>query len=76
MSNGEKLVLVEVRNVYGEDKIYPRNPQAKLFADIARTATLRPADIGRIKALGFEVVESYSTRLADVLAAYADGMPA
>lgn len=74
MANSVVLVEVQVRRVYGVDKIYPVNQEAKIFAEIARTATLRPEDIGKIRALGFQVVESYSSRLSEVLKHYANGM--
>jgi hypothetical protein len=57
------VVAVEVRNVYGLDKIYPANRPAELFAQLAGTKTLSPADLLTIQALGFEVAEIHKKKL-------------
>ena len=49
-------ITVEIREVYGQSKIYPVCDKAKIFADIAGTRTLLPRDIQRIQALGYEVI--------------------
>ena len=49
-------ITVEIREVYGQSKIYPVCDKAKLFADIAGTTTILPRDIQRIQELGYEVV--------------------
>jgi hypothetical protein len=49
-------ITVEIREVYGQSKIYPVCDKAKIFADIAGTTTLLPRDIQRIQVLGFEVL--------------------
>ena len=49
-------ITVEIREVYGQSKIYPVCDKAKIFADIAGTTTLLPQDIQRIQVLGFEVL--------------------
>jgi hypothetical protein len=49
-------ILVEIKTVYGEEKIYPMCQQAKLFAQIAGTKTLTRSVINHIKALGVEVI--------------------
>jgi hypothetical protein len=54
-------VVVMVKTVYGVDKIYPLCPNAKLFADIAGTTTLREGDLSRIQRLGFEIVVNQPT---------------
>lgn len=48
-------IMVEVRDVYGQTKIYPVCGEAQIFADIAGTKTLLPEDIKRIQMLGYEV---------------------
>ena len=50
------VVLVRVEHNYGTPAAYPANENGRLFAAIAGTLTLRPADLERIQALGFEVV--------------------
>ncbi len=46
-------ITVQIKSVYGEDKVYPVCEKAKLFASIARTTTLTTATIERIKELGY-----------------------
>ena len=48
-------IMVEVRDVYGQSKIYPVCMEAQIFAEIAGTKTLLPQDIKRIQMLGYEV---------------------
>ena len=48
-------IIVEVRDVYGQSKIYPVCGEAQIFAEIAGTKTLLPQDIKRIQMLGYEV---------------------
>lgn len=50
-------VKVEVRSVYGTEKIYPANFEAERFAAIAGTKTLSLADLENIKRLGILVEE-------------------
>lgn len=59
MSNLE--IMVRIKNVYGTDKIYPVSPNAKLFADIAGTTTLRPSDLKAIQELGYRVLIEQQT---------------
>lgn len=54
----DKKIVVSVRSVYGVDKIYPVCTNAKLFADIAGTTTLREHDLRRIQQLGYHIVVS------------------
>jgi hypothetical protein len=49
-------IVVRIKNVYGVDKVYPVSPNAKLFADIAGTTTLRPSDLKAIQELGYRVL--------------------
>ena len=49
-------ITVEIREVYGQSKIYPVCDKAQMFAQIAGTITLLPRDIQRIQVLGFEVL--------------------
>lgn len=50
-----KSIIVRIKNVYGNELIYPVSREANLFAYIAGTKTLSPHDIERIKELGYEV---------------------
>lgn len=56
-SNGLAMkIIVERRNVYGNEMIYPKCETAKLLAELARHTTLTKTDIYTIKQLGYEVV--------------------
>jgi len=51
-------VTVEVKNVYGELKIYPVCNNAKIFAAIAGTKTLTSFTMKRIEMLGYEIIST------------------
>lgn len=57
------VIEVTVKNVYGEDKVYPVNDNAKLFAAIAGTKTLLHNTIKHAQALGYEIIVSHATQL-------------
>ena len=46
-------IIVKVKNVYGQEKVYPICEKAKTFARIAGTKTLTTETIGLIKSLGY-----------------------
>ena len=48
-------ITVEVKNVYGMDRIYPMCEKAKIFTRLAGTKTLSTYDIDKIKELGYAV---------------------
>lgn len=48
-------VLVMVRNVYGNELIYPANDTAKTFAALIGKKTLDRNDFRLIRLLGFDV---------------------
>ena len=49
-------VTIQVKNVYGEDKVYPVCSNAKLFAEIAGTKTLSANTLQIMKEHGVETV--------------------
>jgi len=51
----DPIIIVEVRDVYGQSKIYPVCGEAQIFAEIAGTKTLMPKTIQLVKMLGYEV---------------------
>lgn len=53
--NSVGRLVVAVRNVYGNDMVYPINDTAKLFAKIAGTKTLRNETLMYATALGFDI---------------------
>jgi hypothetical protein len=58
-------IIVEVRHVYGERKVYPHCDKAKHFAHIAGTKTLTPAVCKTIERLGYRIeTESVEWRSA------------
>ena len=48
-------LIVEKKNVYGEERVYPVCNKAKLFARISGNKTLLPEDIELIKKLGYNL---------------------
>jgi hypothetical protein len=50
------VVLVRVEHNYGTPAAYPANENGRLFCAMTGCLTLRPSDLKRIQALGFEVV--------------------
>ena len=48
-----KEIKIQVKNVYGIEKFYPKCEQSQLFADIAGTVTLMPQVLQKIEKLGF-----------------------
>ena len=59
--NGEGLtysrahITVAVRNVYGNDLVYPADDRAALFAALAGAKTFNAKQIATIRALGYTV---------------------
>lgn len=49
-------IKIEIKNVYGEQRFYPRCTTGELFAKIAGTKTLTPENCELIKSLGYEFV--------------------
>lgn len=60
---GGDICKVEVRNVYGNEMIYPANYAAERFAAIAGKKTFSGQDLANIKALGFTVEEVAAKKL-------------
>jgi hypothetical protein len=48
-------IQVIIKNVYGEEKVYPVCDKAKVFAELLKQTTLTYRDIQTIKKLGYEV---------------------
>lgn len=48
-------IQVRMREVFGNETVYPVCETAKLFAKIAGTKTLSPTMLSSIKALGYEI---------------------
>ncbi len=50
-----KTLLVEIKNVYGNETIYPVCDDAHVFTQLTGKKTLSRNDIAKIKMLGYEV---------------------
>lgn len=48
-------IQVTIKNVYGNEMIYPTCEQAKRFAELAKQKTLTSRELGIIKALGYTI---------------------
>lgn len=70
-----RTILVDVRDVYGRETIYPACETAELLAQLAGTRTLTPAALATIRALGYSV-ELKPRPLPAVLATPAAERPA
>lgn len=46
---------VQIKNIYGNESIYPACDQSKLFAKLSGTKTLTRAAINTIKELGYNI---------------------
>lgn len=46
-------VLVTIKSIYGEDKVYPACKISSTFANIAKTTTLTDYTINQMKSLGY-----------------------
>ncbi len=54
-------ITVRIKNVYGNETIYPVCEKAEIFARLAGTKTLSRCAIERIKALGYSVLVAPQT---------------
>jgi len=50
-------ITVKIKNVFGNERIYPVCPQAKLFAQISGHKTLTRDAIDLIKKMGYTVTQ-------------------
>lgn len=52
----ERSITVRIKNVYGNEMIYPVSEGAKLFASLIGTKTLSMDAITKIKQLGYSII--------------------
>lgn len=57
-------IIVQIKNVYGEEKIYPMCDKAQALAAIAGTKTLTRQTLRQVKALGYAIKVSHGAALA------------
>lgn len=48
-------ITVQIKSVYGEEKVYPACPVSVIFARMVGTKTLTPETLRHIRALGYEI---------------------
>jgi hypothetical protein len=48
-------ITVRIKNVYGEDKIYPVCSKAVTFANLINQKTFTPRDLSNIRLLGYSI---------------------
>jgi hypothetical protein len=53
--NDTSTIVVKIRDVYGERKVYPHCDKAQHFARIADTKTLTPRVLALIENLGYHI---------------------
>lgn len=54
-------ITVQIKNVYGNETIYPVCEKARLFAALAGTKTLTLVAIAQIKLLGYDITVKRQT---------------
>jgi hypothetical protein len=60
-----KVIKVQIKNVYGNETVYPACPNAVRFAKLAGTRTLTTDALRLIAGLGYEIaVEAPTVRIA------------
>lgn len=69
MENAQRAIVIEIKHVYGVEKVYPVCEDAKMFSDIAGTTTLTVETLDRVKALGYELILEQKSGLAQALGA-------
>lgn len=60
-------IQIEMKEVYGETKVYPVCPRAKLFAAIAGTKTLTTETLKNIERLGYQLELVVSPKYLELL---------
>jgi hypothetical protein len=61
-------VYVKIKTVYGKELAYPDCVASGMFCAIARTETLTPYVLDKIKQLGYRVNVRHESALAEALA--------
>jgi hypothetical protein len=56
-----QTLTVQIKQVYGTEKIYPVSKEALIFAQLLGQTTLTRSDINKIKQLGYEIAVATET---------------
>lgn len=65
----QRVIQIQVRQVYGVTQAYPANEQAKMLALIAGTKTLQPATLAYAERMGFAIEQAPQEAFRYVVAA-------
>lgn len=57
----ENSIKIKIKNVYGNDLIYPDCAVSKAFTELTKTKTFSKEHLKTIKALGYEIKVSQQT---------------
>jgi len=63
----KQKIQVEIREVYGETKVYPVCSYAKVFSRIAGTKTLTKAVLREIQELGYDIELVVNSKYLEVI---------
>lgn len=63
VSDGTRLAVYQLKDVYGRSLAYPVNDQAETIQGLTGFKTLRSNDIAKIEQLGFNVVTIHGERI-------------
>ena len=63
VSDGTRLAVYQLKDVYGRSLAYPVNDQAETIQGLTGFKTLRRQDIAMIEELGFSVVTIHGERI-------------
>jgi len=55
----ELIIIIKIKTVYGEDKIYPACATAETFAALTGKKTFSPVDLKHIRALGYTIKQGF-----------------
>lgn len=51
----KNVLIVDIRNVYGNELVYPINETAKRFCQLTKSKTLNRSTIDIIKSMGYSI---------------------
>lgn len=51
----EQILELQVRTIYGTDRIYPMNTLATKVAELIGRKTLNKEDVAKLKEIGFQI---------------------
>ena len=66
-NHNETHVHVLIKTVFGQEKYYPHNENARIFCKMLGSKTLTMKNLTYIKALGFTIKASHDNKLGDLL---------